>query len=110
MGILFRHEIKEGDKIIFTNMPKLKKMPKTQGQDKYLGPFTTSRITDSHAVISKEELGSKKDKKVPIHIARPYHQRCSSSKSIAKKRKADDTSECESKRNKTSMVCYYYFD
>ena len=87
-------------------MPKLKKMPKTQGEDKYIGPFTTSRITDSHAVITKEELGSKKDKKVPIHIARPYHQRCSnSSKSISKKRKGDETSECESKRKKASMVC-----
>ena len=44
-------------------MPKLKKMPKTQGVDKYIGPFTTSRITDNHAVIPKEELGSQKTKK-----------------------------------------------
>ena len=66
----FRCDIKEGDKILFTNIRKLKKMPKTKNQGKYVGPFTASKIMDSHVVISHEELGSNKDKKVPIHITR----------------------------------------
>ena len=50
-------------------------MPKTKNQGKYVGPFTASKIMDSHVVISHEELGSNKDKKVPIHITRVYHER-----------------------------------
>ena len=56
-------------------MPKLKQMPNTKSQGKFLGPFTVSRITDSHAIISKEELNSKRDKKVPIHITLLYYER-----------------------------------
>ena len=48
------------DKIVYTNMPKLK-------QSKYLGPYTVSKVTDSHVTISQTELGAKKDKKIPIH-------------------------------------------
>ena len=46
----YRHEIKDGDEILYINMPKLK-MPNTKLQTKYLGPYTVSRITESHAVI-----------------------------------------------------------
>ena len=97
----FRCDIKEGDKIIFTNIRKLKKMPKTKNQGKYVGPFTASKIMDSHVVISHEELGSNKDKKVPIHITRVYHERKNASGS--RKRNAGDIVDCEIKRKKASQ-------
>ena len=64
-----------GDKIVYTNMPELKHLPKTRKQLEYLGPYTVSKVTDSHATISQTELGAKKDKKIPIHITRPYFAR-----------------------------------
>ena len=87
----FRCDVKEGDKILFTNIPKLKKMPKTKNQGKYVGPFTASKITDSHVVISHKELASNKDKKVPIHIARVYHER--ENTPMSRKRKAVDITD-----------------
>ena len=105
-----RCKLKEGDKILFTNMPKLKQMPNTKSQGKFLGPFTASRITDSRAIISKEELNSKRDKKVPIHITQLYYERqeidsrLSNTKST-EKRKVDLTSDSrETKRMKLSQV------
>ena len=53
------------DKIVYTNMPKLKHLPKTKKQLKYLGPYTVSKVTGSHVTISQTELGAKKDKKIP---------------------------------------------
>ena len=63
------------DKIVYTNMPKLKHLPKTKKQSKYLGPYTVSIVTDSHVTISQTELGANKYKKIPIHITRPYFAR-----------------------------------
>ena len=53
-------------------MPKLKKMPNTKQQEKYIGPFTVSRLTDSDAFIPNPK-GWKKDKEIPIDLVRPYH-------------------------------------
>ena len=50
-------------------------MPKTKRQTKHLGPYTVSKVTESHVTISKTELGAKKDKKIPIHITKPYFER-----------------------------------
>ena len=57
-------------------MPKLKHLPKTKKQAKYLGPYTGSKVTDSHVTNSKDEIGAKKDKKIARHFARPYFERC----------------------------------
>ena len=57
-------------------MPKLKRLPKTKKQAIYLGPYTMSKVTESHVTISKTELEDKKEKKIPIHITRPYFQKC----------------------------------
>ena len=67
--------MKKDDSIIYSNMPKLKRLHKTKKQAKYLGPYTQSKVTESHVTISKTELGDKKDKKVPSHITRPYFQK-----------------------------------
>ena len=70
------------DKIVYTNMPKLKHLPKTKKQLKYLGPYTVSKVTDSHVTISQTELGAKKDKKISIHITRPYFARNTKKKKV----------------------------
>ena len=62
-------------------------MPKTKNQGKFVGPFTASKITDRHVVISHDELASNKDKKVPFHIARIFHDR--KNRSGSRKRKGD---------------------
>ena len=82
-------------------------MPKTKNQGKFVGPFTASKIKDSDVVISYDELASNKDKKIPIHIARIYHERKNTSGS--RKRKADDITDYEIKSKKNSQsasVCY----
>ena len=56
-------------------MPKIKHLPKTKLQGKYFGPHKVLRVTESHVVISKEELGSKTDRKIPIHTAHLYTER-----------------------------------
>ena len=39
---------------------KLKnKLPKTKEQNKYLGPETVQKVTDSHVIISQDKLGKK---------------------------------------------------
>ena len=72
-------------------MPKLKHMPKTKKQKKHLGPYTVSKVTESHVTISKTELGAKKDKQIPIHITRLYFDRSSVPK-YSKKQVSLDTS------------------
>ena len=32
-------------------------------------------VTDIHVIISEDKLGRKKEKSIPIHIARPYFKR-----------------------------------
>ena len=56
--------MKKDDKVVYANMPKLKRLPKTKKQAKYWGPCTVSKVTESHVTISKTELGDKKDKKI----------------------------------------------
>ena len=73
---MFSASLEIEEKFIYTNMPKLKHLPKTKKQAKYLGPYTVSKVTDSHVTISKDEIGAKKDKKIARHIARPYFERC----------------------------------
>ena len=82
-------------------------MPNTKSQSKFLGPFTASKITDSHAIISKEELKSKKDKKVPIHITQLYHERQDNSGKITlgKRKSVAKIDSDEVKRSKSSHVC-----
>ena len=76
-------------------------MPNTKHQSKYLGPYTVSRVTDSHAIIPdpKASTGSKKEKKLPIDIVRPYHERdpdlCGHP---TRKRKSGDTLDSPSKK------------
>ena len=92
-----------------TNMPKLKQMPNTKSQGQFFRPFTASRVIDSHAIISKEELKSKRDKKVPIHITQLYYERqefesrLSDTKST-EKRKVDLSDNRETKRFKLPQV------
>ena len=76
--------LKKDDKINYTNMPKLKNMPKRKKQSKHIGPYKVSKLTESHVTISKTELGAKKDKKNPIHITRPYFERSSMPKKAKK--------------------------
>ena len=73
---MFSASLEIEEKFIYTNMPKLKHIPKTKKQAKYLGPYTVSKVTDSHVTISRDEIGAKKDKKIARHIARPYFERC----------------------------------
>ena len=47
-------------------MPKLKRLPKTKKQAKYLWPYTLSKVTESHVTISRTKLGCKKSKKFPF--------------------------------------------
>ena len=56
-------------------MPKLKKLPNTKKQKKYLGPYTVSRLTESHAFIPNPKPGVRKENKIPIDIVRPYYER-----------------------------------
>ena len=63
-------------------MPKLKHLPKTKKQSKYLGPYTVSKVTNSHVTFSQTELVAKKDKKIPIHITRPYFARNTKKKKV----------------------------
>ena len=51
---MFSASLEIEEKFIYTNMPKLKHLPKTKKQAKYLGPYTVSKVTDSHVTISKE--------------------------------------------------------
>ena len=53
---------------VYTNMPKLKHLPKTKKRLKYLRTYTVPKVTDSHVTISQKELGAKKYIKIPIHI------------------------------------------
>ena len=64
--------LKMDDKIVDR---KLRHLPKTKKQLKYIGPYTVSKVTNSHVAISQTELGAKKDKKIPINITRPYFAR-----------------------------------
>ena len=70
------------DKIVYTNMPKLKHLPRTKKQSKYLGPYTVSKVTNNHVTISRTELGAKKDKKITFHITRPYFARNTKKKKV----------------------------
>ena len=80
-------------------MAKLKSLPNTKEQGKHLGPHTESRVTESHAVLASTDP-SKKEKKAPLHIARPYFEH--PLKPLERKRKASDivSYEC-SKKTKT---------
>ena len=77
-------------------MPKLKHLPNIKKQSKYFGPLTVAEVTDSHVTVSKEELKTKQDKKIPIHIVRPYFER--SAKPRGRKRKATDNVSCNRSR------------
>ena len=89
----------KGDQVLVTNMAKLKRLPNTKEQGKYLGPHKVSRVTESHAVLVSTDP-SKKEKKAPLHIVRPYFER--PFKPLERKRKAVDivSNEC-SKKTKT---------
>ena len=63
----------------------MKKLPKTKEQNKYLGPETVQKVTDSHVIISQDKLGKKKEKSIPIHIARPYFKRDTNSSQKVKR-------------------------
>ena len=65
-----RPEIKEGDSVVYTNMPKLKKMPNSKKQRKYIGPYTVKRVTNSHAIVSDTPFT--KREKISIDIVRPF--------------------------------------
>ena len=44
-------------------MPKIKHLPNTKQQGKYIGPHTVKRVTESHVVISKKESAAKEIKR-----------------------------------------------
>ena len=58
--LFIRPEIKEGDSVVYTNMPKLKKMPNTKKQRKYIGLYTVKRVTNSHAIVSDTQHSQKR--------------------------------------------------
>lgn len=89
-------------------MPKLKKMPNTKHQNKYLGPYTVSRMTDSHAIIPNPKCGAglMKERKIPIDIVRPYYERdLELGKRPTRKRKSEDT--LDSPNKKVRQVKYF---
>ena len=47
---------------MYANMFKLKKLPKTKEQLKFLGPHLVKRITENHVIISQDNTGKKKEK------------------------------------------------
>ena len=55
-------------------MQKLKKMPNTKKQRKFIGPYTVKRMTNSHAIVS-DIPHSEKEKKISIDLVRPFFQR-----------------------------------
>ena len=55
---------------------KKKHLPKTKKQAKYNGPYTVSKVTDSHVTNSMDEIGAKKYKNIARHIERLYFERC----------------------------------
>ena len=55
-------------------MAKMKHLPNTKQKGKYIGTHTVKQVTEIHIVISKGELGCKREK-IPIHIVRPYNDR-----------------------------------
>ncbi|KAI6659466.1 hypothetical protein LOD99_10767 [Oopsacas minuta] len=54
--------IKQGDQILVRNMRKAKKMPGTKKGGKYIGPMTVAKVTESRALVLKEEAKSPKRK------------------------------------------------
>ncbi|KAI6653978.1 hypothetical protein LOD99_3154 [Oopsacas minuta] len=52
--------IKQGDQILVRNMQKAKKMPGTKKGGKYIGPMTIAKVTESYALVFKEEAKSPK--------------------------------------------------
>ena len=107
MFFIFRSTLKEGDKILFANMPKLKRLPNTKAQDKYLGPHTVAKVTDSHVVISNTNFGTKKDKKIPLHIVRPYFERSLlKTEKTKRKRKAESIGPEHKKLRPNSSQVY----
>ena len=73
---VYRSTLKLGDKILYTNIPKQKKLPNRKNQPRYLGPDTVSDVSESHVTISKAtKRGTKR--KIPIHTVRPYYERSS---------------------------------
>ena len=87
-------------------MPKLKKMANTKQQEKYLRPYTVSRITESHAFIPNPK-GMKKDKKVPIDIVLHYYQRDAVPdwRTVSRKRKSENSNEQPA--NKRIQLVYF---
>ena len=67
---VFSASLEIEEKFIYTNMPKLKHLPKTKKQAKYLGPYTVSKVTDSHVTISKDEIGAKRTRRLlaTLHV------------------------------------------
>lgn len=62
---------------------------------------TISSLKDYHIIIPKEELGGMKDKKIHLHLAKPYHDRCDSKGSCKRMGNNEDTLD----KSKTK-VCY----
>ena len=55
---------------MYTNIPKLKKMPNTKKQPKYLGPYKVERRSGENVIILKTVTGKKtREKRIPIHIS-----------------------------------------
>ena len=88
-------------------MPKLKKTPNTKQQSKFLGPYTVTRITDSHVVIPnpKSGTGVKKDKKIPIDIILPFHERELEIGQDTRKKKSENTFNTLNKKPQKVNIC-----
>ena len=76
-------------------------MPNTKLQTKYLGPYTVSRITESHAVIPNPKKGLIKEKKISIDIARPFYERdFQPNRHPVRKRKSEGTIDPPNKKQR----------
>ena len=94
LHFLFRKPIVKGDIIMYTNIPKLKKLPNTKTQPKYLGPYTVERVSGENIIILITTVAGKtREKRVPVHIVRPYFERDTSQLVRKNKRPSEPDSE-----------------
>ena len=91
-------------------MPKIKKMLNTKHQSKYLGPYTVTRMTESHVIIPDRKAGAgslNKEKKLPIDIVRPYYKQDLGHGGATRKIKSETTSDSPSKKLRQVNTKYF---
>ena len=88
---------------MYTNIPKLKKLPNTKTQPKYLGPYTVERVSGENIIILITTVAGKtREKRVPVHIVRPYFER-DTSQLVRKSKRPSDSEVVDNKKVHTSV-------